>query len=361
MVKLKLTKKDGTDFKAGDVDQPSISNNGLHTLFKSVSISLNGTAIHNVDNFYNWKEYMEVLLNYSPEVAKTRLGSQHYIPNGTENELAVRTANSKVVSFFGRINLMNLNRFILNNVTVSLKFNLETPDLVIREDIEKTKTTSQIKLLASTLYVRHVTPKEDLLLSQEKLLSAGKKNAIYQWKRGHIAIQNVTAGQVNLNIPVFHSGLRPSLVCFGMTANLAFCGSRTRTPFVFEPFNLTDFNFTVNGATRPMNPFRMTNTDIESTYDHMFVSLYNALGHHGANSCASVNRDNFITNNFLIVEDLTRFGTALTDVNDPLENCVLGVNASFASALRTNITCVMYMLIPCRMEINSIRQATVVY
>jgi hypothetical protein len=80
-VKGKLTAVDGTDL--GDADFTAGTNNFLHSLFSQCSIALNGVNITPAADLYHYRAYLETLLTYGTDAAKTHLTNAYwYIDDG---------------------------------------------------------------------------------------------------------------------------------------------------------------------------------------------------------------------------------------------------------------------------------------
>jgi hypothetical protein len=359
-LKLRLMKSDGTKYdstKPVEVDQPNLVNNALHSLFKGLYISLNGTSVHSVEDNYHYKEYIESTMNFGIEYASTRLSTQLYLPRSTPETLGKVSYNSKTFDLYGKINVMCLDRLLIPGVDVIFRFSLENSDFYIQEDPTK---KSLLKLLDAKLYVRHVTPISDLLLSHEKFLSAGK-NAIYEFKRGVVITQNIPIGVTSLNIANFYNGgIRPSLAIFCMVENSAYVGSRAKNPFEFKPFELTSFNFIVNGSSKPSNGYEMRMTKDEKCYSQVFSKIYEAMGYHNTDKSALITMENFEKDHFFIAHDLTNSNTPLSDINEGYSNVTIGVNGSFATPLKSAVTCLLYLLLPSRFEITGKREVKIV-
>ena len=69
----------------------AIINIPLHSLFRKVSVELNGRSVSDPNQMYQYCTYIDTLLNYSMETPKTRLLSEGCIRD-TANQLAVTAA-----------------------------------------------------------------------------------------------------------------------------------------------------------------------------------------------------------------------------------------------------------------------------
>lgn len=162
-----------------------------------------------------------------------------------------------------------------------------------------------------------------------------------------------------LSIPNFYTGVKPSLIVFGMIRNSAFAGHRKENPFQFEVFDLKTFNFQVNSVSKPQTPYEFASSETHNCLAHVFSHLYESLGYHNSDVSNLVTRQNF-DKHFLILEDLSQLNLALSDINEINENTTIGVNGTFNKALTDTITCVLYVMIPGRFEIDASRHVTTI-
>ena len=65
-----MTKAHGTNM---DANTGAIINLPLHSLFREVSVEMNGKSVCEPNSLYPYRAYLETLLNYSKETQETRL------------------------------------------------------------------------------------------------------------------------------------------------------------------------------------------------------------------------------------------------------------------------------------------------
>jgi hypothetical protein len=189
-----------------------------------------------------------------------------------------------------------------------------------------------------------------------------KHNAIYEMKRGLVLSMNIPANTSNLNIPNVYHGAIPSLVGFTLVTNKAFTGSdRTVSPFNFNNNKLKTFTFTLNGDPRPLIPYTITNEAKNKSFARAFSSVYEALGLDEQDKSCAVTMDNFMTDHFMIFQDLTPYKTALTEVNNLSSSVTLGLTGTFSTAPTEALTCLVYLLLPSKFEISHDRSVKVIY
>lgn len=359
-LRLQLLKKDKTPYTIKDTAQPHLTNNAFHSIFKSAFITLNSVNVRSQETGYNYKEFIETSLNYNEQTALSRLGSQLYIPNSKIETLRAESKNSVIFELYSKINLMNLSKLLLPNVTMTLRLVLESPDFYIKEqsykklptDITEVLTESIMRIDLAKLYVRHVTASSDILLAHERILSSGK-NAVYEYKRAEIYTHNIPANASNISIPHFYTGPKPSIIVFAMTKNSAFIGNRVLNPYLFEPNNINSFSFIVDGTNKPS--FDLSLDENHNCINHAYSRMFESLNLHNTHKSNLITRDNFKTH-FMLVEDLSVNQNALSDLNEASENVSIGVTATFTKALSETMTCILYVLVPSRFEITASRK-----
>lgn len=197
-LQLQLVKKNGDSYAATDLSQPHLVSNILHTIFKSAYLSLNGITVRAVDNCYGYKEFIETTLNFGIEAATSRLAAQGYVPNAEAATLKDMTENSKVVEFYGKINLCNISKLLLPGVSLALRLNMETPDFFIMEGVTtadnvETVTESKLVIHKAKLFIRHVVPSNDIIATHEKILTSGIP-AIYEYRRSEVFSFHIAKG-----------------------------------------------------------------------------------------------------------------------------------------------------------------------
>ena len=70
LVLAKITNADGTNIKANTV---GLINLPLHSMFREISVELNGRNVSDTRALYPYRVYLETLLNFNKETKNTRL------------------------------------------------------------------------------------------------------------------------------------------------------------------------------------------------------------------------------------------------------------------------------------------------
>ena len=78
LLRVKLVKTDGSDIESAEPNTVGCVNNLLHSMFSSLSISINGKPITLHETSYHYKAYLEKLLNYGSDASSTHLVSSFW-------------------------------------------------------------------------------------------------------------------------------------------------------------------------------------------------------------------------------------------------------------------------------------------
>ena len=104
----KLTASDGKDLEATDFT--AVTNNIHHSLFTQCSITFNGTSITQSTDLYQYRAYLETLLNYDTDAASSHLTNAYlYVDNGdilacdSTNAESTKSTNHGFIARWDRI------------------------------------------------------------------------------------------------------------------------------------------------------------------------------------------------------------------------------------------------------------------
>jgi hypothetical protein len=357
---VQVTKEDGTLYSQKDALQGHITNSILTSLFKSCVLLLNNTTVVSIQDFYGIQEYIQLSLNFSPHVTASKLSNQGFYHSGEIEKLKSRVRNSVEVELMGRLNIFNVEKLILPNVNVSLKLGFQSPDFYINEETADGKTSkSMVKIKDLKLYIKHITLRESYLSYIEESL-VNNAEAIYEFKSGAIVTHTIPASSTNVNLPNLWYGIRPSIVLCAFIKNSTLVGNRSEDPSIFTSHGLKMFSFLVNQENYPKTPFEITTSDQQNKYARVFNALYVSLGLSSENQNTLVDRENFLTNYFYLMQDISTYASASTSLSEPLYTVNVGLNATFEKPLESALSVLLYVLIPRKVKIGWQRNVEVV-
>lgn len=362
---IQLVKTDGSLYGKEESPQGHIINGILTSLFKSASLYLNSTLALQINDNLSTIEFIQHTLNFSPSVASSKLSNQGMYPADEMEKLKNHVKGSKIIDLMGKINLLNTDKLLLPSIDLTLKLGFQQPDFYINEETitEETVTkTSSSKLIVKDLrlYIRHVKVRESYLLHIEQTL-ARNYNTIYECKYGLINTCTIPSGQSSFSIQNLWNGIKPSLLLLCFLKNSTYVGNRKEDPTIFIRHGLKEFSFLINHENFPRNPIQLTINEKESKYARAFNEVYSALGLVHENTTTLLNRENFLTNYFYMIQDISPGHNALDAVNQVLELTNVGFHAQFSEPLTAPLTALLYVLLPRKIEINASRQVSVIY
>lgn len=310
-LKLQILKSDNTKFNNTTTEkklQDSFVNNILHSLFKSVRVSLNGAIVSETDN-YHYKAYLDSLLNLSPNQIVSTLAPRGFSKDSrgqfdeldfTKNEGArfrkTLSDDSSIFEVYDRlyIDVFNQPKLLLNGVGVDISLALEKEEFFLMG-----KQSSIVKIHEAELYVRHVKVNPQMALDNYKILNSDKL-AIYPFKRSEIKTFTVAKGVNSVELHNIFNGLLPTNFTMVMVENDAFVGSKTKNPFNFNNFGSKMITFYINGNPVPPTPLEH-NFDSVGTYSRTYSEFLKSVGSFFSRNGCLVNREDykdgyFITN-----------------------------------------------------------------
>ena len=136
---FKLVKTDGSDIASDEANTVGCVNNLLHSMFSSLSVSLNGKPLTLHEANYHYKAYLEKLLNYGSDASGTHLLSSFWFLDSPTTDGALKNntgyakrlhylGNSNTVELFGRLHaeLFNSDKMLINGVDMNIKLTRTT-------------------------------------------------------------------------------------------------------------------------------------------------------------------------------------------------------------------------------------------
>jgi hypothetical protein len=130
---FKLVKTDGSDIPSDEANTAGCVNNLLHSMFSSLSVSLNDKPVTVHESNYHYKAYLEKRLNYGSDASGTHLLSSFWFLDSPTNDGALKNVghttrlhylgNSNTKELFGRLHadLFNSDKMLINGVDMNIK------------------------------------------------------------------------------------------------------------------------------------------------------------------------------------------------------------------------------------------------
>jgi len=160
LLRVKLLKTDGSDIESAEPITVGCVNNLLHSMFSSLSISLNGKPVTLHETSYNYKAYLEKLLNYGSDASSTHLVSSFWYLDSSgelkDNSGYVKRLNylssGNTIELYGRLHadLFNSDKMLINGVDINIKVTRVPESFYLLAPSDDNKIS--IKILDATLF-----------------------------------------------------------------------------------------------------------------------------------------------------------------------------------------------------------------
>jgi len=358
-LKVQLVKENGSAFTTIET-QPLVVNNILHSLFQSVSLSLNGKVITNSDQNYAYRAYMENILNYGTDASNTHLkvggwnmhssDADSTDDEGNKNR-SIAFKNSSVVELIGKVHLDMLNQklYLINGVDAQFRFALSKPEFYLIGNAGK------LKVLEAVLYINHVTLDPAIITAHNSVLQ--HTNAKYYYSTVEVKSITLSANTYDIHIDNAIIGKIPKRIIVGFVDNDAFTGSLSKSPFNFKHYNMSKFNLIVNGVTVPSQPIEMKFDGDKSIIARAYHTLYKGTSINYQDRGHQITPETFRKGSFLLAFDLTPdFSGDSNCTNNLMSDGVISIQAKLSSPLGNAITVIIYSEYDTAIEISLNRQ-----
>lgn len=358
-LKLQLTKADGKPFNSAGTppdakaDQPGPINNVLHSLFKGLRVSFNNTVVSEINN-YNYKSYIDTLLNFSLEQKDSNLLPAGFIkdkpdflevitakdPNTGLQSRKYWSDDSRWFELYGKLNsdVFNTPKLLINGVSLDILLTLDSPEFFL---MGSDKVETVVKVLEANLYVKHVVVNPQLHMHNLKLLHSGKK-VVYPYKKALIKTFTIPQGLTSIELNNVFNGVLPSNMVVGMVENQSFTGSMEKNPYNFQHFKNNSITFTINGNPVSPSPFEH-NFNFISGFARTYAEFLKAIGIFNTDKNCLIEREDFRKGFFLVPFNFSVRPNVEDMVCEEIpKQGSLGLKVKFAAALPDTITLIVY-------------------
>jgi len=266
-VRAKVTTNTGADMGADSTAAP------VNLLFTVCLLKpLNGTLISSSTNTYPYRSMLETLLSYGEAAKKSQLISELYykddadrmeetiveeagghVPNSSLQKRREFVARSREFDMIGRIHgdIFFQERYMLNEVGMRIKLARSRDTFCLMRAIG-----TKINVTHASLFVRKVKLSPTVFLAHAKALE--NSTAKYHVKRVVCKAFAIPQNYLDANYESVFSGQLLTRIVVGLVDNRAFNGDRTRKPFNFQHFDLSEILLYLDGqqqhALRPIQP-----------------------------------------------------------------------------------------------------------
>lgn len=344
-IKLKITTENGTDLTINDSVAPI--NNLLSSLFDHVGIELNGKPVTPPSNHYNYRAYLEKLLNYSKEAKSTHLASGLFVQDealkmddvGGSGFVARKAyIKSGVVELtdFLHTELTCQNKLLLNGVGIRLKFYRSKNEFALMKKTDDT-TNYKITIQEAVLLVRKAKVNPSVSIAHERALT--RANAKYPINRVDIKTITVPSAIQSKCCDNLFLGQCPKRIYVGFVSTAAYNSSP-----VLNPYNFKNYDFShISVSTDTNSQVRSIKADFsKGQYLSSYLSLFTSSGTFFSDAGNSITREDYPGGFSILGFDLTEdLSASDSHLSIPRQGSVR-LDLVFAKPLPEAITVILY-------------------
>ena len=260
--------------------------NFLHSLFSTLSVSLNGHEVDYETN-YPYRAYMETLVNYGDNAKKTHLGSSYWfadevnaldtsqLTNDHRVDLNARrsiVSGSKTIDMVGCLHseLFRQHKYILPACNLRVKLLRSDPKFRLLKTSDQDTNEYGIDIIKCDLLLRKVKVNPAVAANHNALLTKGKQIK-YLINKVETQFFSITPGRQSERINLIFNRQKPiKRLLLALVEHTAKNGSYLHSPFSFKHFQLSSIGLTVNGCSVPNKPIRVDYTTGEYVQAYMY-------------------------------------------------------------------------------------------
>lgn len=283
-------------------------NNWLHSMFTQVDVYLNQKCVTPPSNNYNYRAYIENLLNYTDNAKLSHLTAGMWYKD-TAGKMAKPdnsghitrknlTANGNHVQMYGNLHcdIFNQNKFMLNGVEMGVKL------VKAKNEFHLMGTTkAHVEIIDAELYVRKVKINPSILVAHARALSV--TTAKYPITRVEIKTFTIGADIQSKSIDNLFLGQMPKRCIIGLVNSKSFNGELKSNPFNFEHFNFNYLSLYLDSVQIPSKP--LTPDFKNNQYTRTYYSLFEGSGIYFSDTGNSISLNDYPNGYCLTAFDLT--------------------------------------------------------
>ena len=269
-------------------------NNFGHSIFRDMTLSMNGVLMTEQSNTYHYRAYLETLLNYSRDEGATKLAPQGWVNQlNVIEEMGATGANSDVptgANWSGNEELRALTSRLLGENWHTFIIRPHLPPLKtgkllvpnVQMDFELFLNPNTVYLMGTpnkgtlvakkfpaihnedikvTLLMRKVTLNASVYNRLQKERQLGKKIVRYPVVRSEIRTFSLDRRTTQWEQDNVFVGRFPDRAMVCLLHSNAFNGDMGRNPYAFQKFGVTQVRQSLNGEEYPYRTLQLTGTE----------------------------------------------------------------------------------------------------
>lgn len=360
------TEKDGKEapFNVAPV------NNFLHSIFAQVDIYLNQKCITPPSNNYNYRAYIENMLNYGSDAKASHLTSVIWEKDtaGKMDNLDIvgtsynagyirrrnQTKKEKTVEMYGNLHcdIFNQDKFMINGVDMSVKLIKAKNEFVLMG-----MNKAHLEIIDANLFVRKVKINPSILIAHAKAL--GVSTAKYPITRVEIKTVTISRDIQSKTIDNLYLGQLPKRCIIGFVDSVALNGSFALNPYNFQHFNHNFLALYVDSVQIPSKP--LTPDFEKGLFTRSYHTLFSGSGVHFGDIGNNISLDEYPQGYCLAAFDLTPDLSCHDNHWNIIKSGSLRVEIRFSKPIEKTITAVIFSEFDNIIEIDRNRNVIIDY
>jgi hypothetical protein len=274
--------------KASNIASVAPVNAFLHSLFDQIECSFNDVLVSTGNTNYSYKAMLNMLLNTSDSVKKSRLQDCLFFPDtpkyldnlnvGPDSgntgiaQRAKFTEKSKIVEMTGQlyVDVFSIVRYLLNGISISL--NLYSTNTPFRLLSGNNQPQYKVEIVDVSLFMAFVTPSNQVLIAHQEVLKSNTL-ARYYFIQQDLRRFIISKGSTSYFAENIFNGNVPDKMILAFCDASRVSGQYNLNPYKFDHFFLNFMNITINGQTWAKGVIK---TDFENgSYSPCFEDLFN--------------------------------------------------------------------------------------
>ena len=247
---------------------------------------------------------------------------------------------------------LQLDRYMLNGVHLRIMMLRNQPEFCLMAmDDDENQNGYQIRIEDAFLRLTKLKINPAILVSHSKVLK--DVSAKFPYIKTDLKVANVIAGQNSFSWNMINSSYLPRAVIVAIVDSSALVGSYDKNPFHFQHFDLKSLSILVNGVSTPGAPIHV-NFDVSEASGvcvmEIFDRLYDTnrrkseMGAVGGTDHTGLDLTRKDIKNGYAIYLFDLEPVLNEDVHfDLLKTGTLSLNATFGTALTTNVSCLLYL------------------
>lgn len=338
-------------------------NNWLHSMFSQVDVFLNQKCVTPPSNNYNYRAYIENLLNYTDNAKKSHLtaGMWYKDDAGKMNSTAntgylsrQKLTKTGPVELYGHLHcdIFNTDKFMVNGVEMGIKLIKAKNEFQLFGD-----GNGYVEIIDANLFVRKVKINPSILIAHARALSVTP--AKYPITRVEVKTVTIGTSIQSKSIDNIFLGQLPKRCIIGMVESSAFNGSFESNPFNFEHFNHNYLSLYLDSTQIPSKP--LTPDFTKSNYTRSYYTLFEGTGIHFSDTGNSISSDEYPNGYCLAAFDLTPDLSCNSTHWNIVRNGTLRAEIRFEKPIEKTITLIIFAEFDNVIEVDKNRNIIIDY